>query len=723
MRDGKFGTFAGVFTPSVLTILGVIMYLRLPWLVGEAGLWMMLGIIGAAHVVSITTGLSVSSIATDKKVGAGGPYYILSRCFGLPIGGAIGLALFVGLCFANALYVIGFSESFLAAIGVEATKDAIRIAGSATLLAVTAITFVSTSLAIKSQYAILGIIAVSLVVIFLGSPGAPAEANLAQAPSSPSFALLFGIFFPAVTGFMSGVNMSGDLRDPKRAILRGTMLAILVAAAIYVGLAVFLAYRVDRTQLREDPAVLQHIALWGPAVVAGIWAATLSSALGGILGAPRILQAMSVDGITPRVLAKGHGATGEPRRALVPAFLLSEVGILIAELNLIARVVAMIYLAQYCFINLTAAIESWASPDFRPRFRVPKLVSVIGAVSALLLMIQLDLLAMLGAVGLMAGLFLYLKRRQLTLESGDTWEGVWSTIVRVGLHRLDRRGGQSRHWRPNVLLFDEVDHPAHPAIRDFASTLASGNGIVTDFALAPPRAGDEEPAPKPPAKGSDDDKIGVFDTRIETTAPLETIATICQHHGFSGVPPNTLLLPWRYHAADAAGFLRAIQAAAARGLNILLFDDARTATRGRPARIDLWWSREAGNLALAVALSRFITRAPQWEQAAITVHVVGEGGDDDELLRARAARHLDAMRVDAQVRVVVRPHGQRLHDLVCNESRPADLVLLGLPDDLAKADAESLERLERVAALPGGIVFVRASDAFADVLVAARAAR
>ena len=103
-RDGKFGTFSGVFTPSVLTILGVIMYLRLPWVVGNAGLYVGLGVILAAHVVSIATGLSVSSIATDKKVGGGGPYYIISRSFGLPIGGAIGMALFLGLWLARKVF-------------------------------------------------------------------------------------------------------------------------------------------------------------------------------------------------------------------------------------------------------------------------------------------------------------------------------------------------------------------------------------------------------------------------------------------------------------------------------------------------------------------------------------------------------------------------------------------------------------------------------------------
>lgn len=168
-RAEKFGAFGGVFVPSILTILGVIMYLRLPWVVGQAGLWMTIGIIVVAHIISVTTGLSVSSIATDKKVKAGGNYYIISRSLGLPIGGTLGIALFVGLSFSVSLYIIGFIESLLPTLGIEATKDAIRLYGTVAVLAIAGIVLVSTSLAIKMQYFILAAILLSLASIFLAN--------------------------------------------------------------------------------------------------------------------------------------------------------------------------------------------------------------------------------------------------------------------------------------------------------------------------------------------------------------------------------------------------------------------------------------------------------------------------------------------------------------------------------------------------------------------------
>ena len=173
-QSNKFNTFAGVFTPSILTILGVIMYMRLGWVVGEAGLIAAIAIIVIAHIISITTGLSISSIATDKKIKAGGIYYILSRSLGLPMGGAIGIALFIGTALSISLYLIGFAESFLSIepirdfLGLAQDVNSYRIIGTASVVILVIIAFISTSLAIKTQYYILGAIALSLVSIGLG---------------------------------------------------------------------------------------------------------------------------------------------------------------------------------------------------------------------------------------------------------------------------------------------------------------------------------------------------------------------------------------------------------------------------------------------------------------------------------------------------------------------------------------------------------------------------
>ena len=392
----KFGWFAGVFTPSILTILGVIMYLRLPSIVGQAGLMTTIGIIVVAHLISVSTGLSVSSIATDKKVEAGGTYYMISRSLGLPIGGTLGLALFVGLSFSVSLYIIGFSESFLSYWGFEATKDMIRIAGSITLVVVTVVTFISTSLALKTQFYILAAIGLSLLSIFSGTHDFTPTVSTGVVQTT-SFIVLFGIFFPAVTGFEAGVSMSGDLKNPKKAIPVGTILAIVMGLVVYIGLASYLGRTVSSEALSGNPNILLEISRFPVLVIAGIWGATISSALGSILGAPRILQATAVDRITPRIFGVGFGPSNEPRNALLVTFVIAEVGILIGELDVIARIVSMFFITTYGFLNLSCAIERWASPDFRPEFKVPAWVSLLGSAACFVVMIQLDLLAMLAA--------------------------------------------------------------------------------------------------------------------------------------------------------------------------------------------------------------------------------------------------------------------------------------------------------------------------------------
>ncbi len=313
----KFGTFAGVFTPSVLTILGVIMYMRLGWVVGNAGLAGTVIIVVLAHVISVSTGLSVSSVATDKRVGAGGIYYILSRSMGIPIGGAIGIALYVGTALSIALYLIGFAESLNGYFGLDTGINGLRITGSIALFSLTAIALISTSVALKTQFFILAAIAFSLISIFLGSREfAPQTVStFAEAGSAP-MEMVFAVFFPAVTGFTAGIAMSGDLKDPKKSIPVGTILAIATGFVIYMGLAMFIVFSVNAQTLRDDFNILSKIALFAPAVVAGIWGATLSSALGGVLGGPRILQAMSTDGVTPAVFGRGKGKNNEPVNAL-----------------------------------------------------------------------------------------------------------------------------------------------------------------------------------------------------------------------------------------------------------------------------------------------------------------------------------------------------------------------------------------------------------------------
>src|SRR6056297_3532315 len=108
-----FGTFTGVFLPTLLTILGVIMFLREGWVVGNAGLLGAWLVILLAFGITGFTGLSLSSIATNIRVGAGGAFNIISQSLGLEVGGSVGVPLYLSQALAVSMYIFGFRAGWL----------------------------------------------------------------------------------------------------------------------------------------------------------------------------------------------------------------------------------------------------------------------------------------------------------------------------------------------------------------------------------------------------------------------------------------------------------------------------------------------------------------------------------------------------------------------------------------------------------------------------------
>ncbi len=719
-KTNKFGTFSGVFTPSILTILGVIMFLRLPWIVGQAGLFAALGIILIAHLISITTGLSVSSIATDKKVKAGGTYYMISRSLGLPIGGTLGLALFVGLSFSVSLYLIGFSESFLAYWGFDATKTSIRITGTLVLLFVTGITFVSTKLAIRTQFYIMAAIVLSISSIVFGSHShEPSKILLTPISDAVPFIVMFGIFFPAVTGFEAGVSMSGDLQDPKKSIPRGTISAILVGLVVYIFLVFFFSYTVEPGILISDPQVLLKISFLPELVVAGIWGATLSSAFGSILGAPRILQATAKDKITPKFFSKGFGALNEPRNALLLTFAIAEAGILIGELDVIARIVSMFFITAYGFLNLSCAIENWAGSDFHPEFRIPMWVSLLGAAACLIVMIQLDLLAMILATVLLGALFTYLQRQELKLKSGDTWNGFWDSVVRYGLIKLKNVNIEWRNWRPNIILFSGGSY-ARPYMIELGKTLVGKLGILSNFDLIENTSSEllftkAEQSVKQEGEEDEDDK-GVFTRRHDCRDIYEGMEVIASIYGFSGIDPNTIFMGWAKHTKEPMKFAHLLKRLNELDYNSLFLNYDDEKGFGDKKRIDIWWRGGGNNFSLAATLARFIISDDEWRDAEIRLLTIKDKLSNTRVLEYEAKRVLRTFRIDATVKIIDNQNGNRGRDEIFREeSETADLSMFGIPPIDEEDPAGYIENINSLLNNVGTTLLINASSFFTEV--------
>ncbi|MCW3788197.1 AAA family ATPase [Plebeiibacterium sediminum] len=709
----KFGTFSGVFTPSILTILGVIMYLRFPAIIGQAGLINTIGIIVIAHIISITTSLSVASLSTDKPVQTGGTYFMISRSLGLPIGGTLGLALFVGLSFSVSLYLIGFAESFLQYWGMEVSINTIRITGSIVLFIVTTITFISTSLAIKSQYFIMAAIGLSLLSIFLGKHElVPSAVHLAPLDSAAPFMVLFGIFFPAVTGFEAGVSMSGDLKDPKKSLPMGAMLAVGIGFVVYLGLALFYSFTVDANALVNDPQVLFKISLVPSLVIAGIWGATLSSALGSILGAPRILQAIAMDKIAPRFLAKGTGKTNEPRNALLLAFVIAEAGILIGELDLIARIVSMFFITTYGFLNLASVIESWSSSDFRPAFKIPRFVSILGALSAFIVMILLDFLALAGATIVLGLLYFYLQRKELILESGDAWSSFWTNMAKRALLKLSIRKDNKRNWRPNIILFSGGEK-ARPHLVEIGMALTGKLGALTDFNLT---TGNRATSPehKVDAKRRDKKK-GYFERELQCLTLPDGIRTVTSIYGFSGFEPNTVLLGWSRSFDNTAFLTEIIKDLKKKKLNALFLDYDKTKGFGNKESIDIWWNGKGSHLSFSLNILRFLLSDYQWRDAYVRIIIVNSESSLEDSIYRNTYAMLQDKRMQAEVKVLSDDFGtRRIEEIIQTESVNTDLIFLGLSPKEKSYTPEYIERINVICQLPASVLLLSPSTEFEE---------
>ena len=724
----KFGTFPGVFTPSLLTILGVIMYMRLGWVVGHAGLWGTLAIIAFAHVISITTGLSISSIATDKKVGAGGVYYVLSRSLGLPIGGALGMTLFVATALSIALYMVGFAESLNEYIGIgyvendagemvksENYANEIRLTGSIGLLVLTIIAFISTSIALKTQYIILGLIGLSLISIFFGDGSTVTMAEGEGAIESVGVFAVFAIFFPAVTGFTAGVAMSGDLKDPKKSIPIGTMGSIAAGLIIYIILAIFIYFTVESDVLKSNPSALFDMSLEPSLVYAGVFGATLSSALGGILGGPRILQAMSMDKITPSLFGVGVGKDNEPRNALVLTVIIAWAGVLIGDLNVIAEVVSMFYLAAYGFINLSFLLESWASSDFNPTFKVKKWVGLFGFVATFTIMSQLNVLAMIIAIVIISGIFYYLSRRQIALGTGDIWQSVWSTIVKKGLKRMEAKQDHKRNWKPNTLLFSTGTKNRSKMI-EFSKAVSGQNGIITNFDLTE----NEDatvlfPKSKEAVKDEDLEKYGIFGRKLEVQNRFRGIESIACTFGFSGIEPNTVLMAWPGETEHPVWFTQMTQKLIDLDYNVLYLDyDPRWGFR-KQEKIDLWWRGVSNNSELMLVLAKFIISSPDWSQASIRILLPNNTNVDFKIIENRIQYVLDQFRVNAEIKIINNELDQKpLYELMKIHSSDADLVFVGIPE-IEEGDVQSfVDNTNNLVKTIGTTLLVKASSQFEE---------
>lgn len=719
-REGRLGTFGGVFTPSILTILGVIMYLRMGWVVGNVGLAGTLVIVTLSTLITFLTALSVSAIATDQHVRIGGAYYMVSRSMGVETGGAVGIPLYLAQALSIALYTVGFAESL---VGVFPALNERAVALVVTVL-VAVVALTSARAAIRVQYFIMAAIAVSLISLLFGGPiedtsiemwGVPAEA-------SAGFWKVFAVFFPAVTGIMAGVNLSGDLRDPGRSLPRGTLWAVGVGYVIYMGLPAILASRADAATLVADSLIMRRMAFWGDAILLGVWGATLSSAVGSILGAPRVLQALARDGVLPRplrLLGRGSGEAEEPRVGTFLTLLVALAAVYLGNLNHIAPVLTMFFLTAYGAVNLAAGIEEFlGSPSYRPKFRVHWALSLAGAVGCVAVMLLINPLATAVAIVFAVGIFLWLERREMRTAWGDVRRGIWMALTRAALLRLTG-SPDPKNWRPHLLVLSGA--PTHRwHLIDLAASLTHRRGLVTVSTVLVSDAITHER--QTAMEGTIRDYLlrrGVSGLVRVVTAPdpFAGAERLVGAYGLGALTPNTILLGDSEEVSHRDRYCRMIDAFHEARRNVIVVHADRNASFGERRRIDVWWGGLKRNGGLMAVLAYLLRTSFEWRNATVTLKVVMP----DEPAAASARRNIEAIaertRTGAKTEVIV-SGGRAFEEILRESSRTADLVMLGL----AEPREDFVTYYERVQAwiedLPPTLLVLAAEDlAFGEILL------
>ena len=717
---GGLGTFGGVFTPSILTILGVIMYLRFGWVVGNVGLLGTLLIVTLSVSITFLTALSVASIATDQQVRAGGAYYMISRSLGVEVGGAIGIPLFIALALSIALYTVGFAESV---VGVFPDLD-FKTVGIITTILVGLLAMISAKVAIKAQYFIMFGIGLSLVSLIFGSP--IEETSIQIWPSSgdnrESFWVVFAVFFPAVTGIMAGVNMSGDLKNPSKSIPKGTFAAIAVGYLIYMTLPIILSNRASANSLIEDPLIMRKISYWGDAILIGVWGATLSSAVGSILGAPRVLQALARDQVLPPWLGWlgiGSAKDDSPRYGTLFTMVVALVAVYMGNLNIIAPILTMFFLTTYGVLNAAAGIEGLLdSPSFRPSFKIHWIFSLLGTVGCIVVMFLINGLATGVAFIFIAIIFLWLQSREMKTAWGDVRRGVWMALVRLGLFNLSTEKA-SKTWRPNPLVLSGAPTKRWHLI-EFASSITHNRGILTVATVLTSNLTTFERRKQ--MQQNIEDFLTKRSSRgfarvIEADDTFKGAEDFVKAYGLASLEPNTIIVGDTKNPEHRTKYCEMITNIYKLNRNLVIVRDNKDKGFGKRENIDIWWGGLKGNGGLLMILSYLLKTSRSWYGAKVTLKILVDNHKAEADVRRNLSLVIKKLRTGAKLEVIV-SNKRSFFEILKESSAKADLIFMGLarPDSNFESYYANLQ--EQLSDLPTTILVMAAEEiSFGEVLM------
>ncbi|TKS77753.1 Solute carrier family 12 member 5 [Collichthys lucidus] len=777
----QLGTLMGVYLPCIQNIFGVILFLRMTWMVGIGGVFGSFIIVFMCCSTTMLTAISMSAIATNGVVPAGGSYYMISRSLGPEFGGAVGICFYLGTTFAGAMYILGCIEILLiyiipqAAIfkieglegpeAEEALLNNMRVYGTIVLSLMALVVFVGVKYVNKLALVFLACVILSILAVYAGviktaleppvfpvcllgnrtllSKGYDVCAKVVEIdnetvttklwrsfcdseylnatcdeyftnnnvteiqgipgvtsgilaenlfgnylekgmfvekrgllsdtdPDSPTtstnryvladitsfFTLLVGIYFPSVTGIMAGSNRSGDLRDAQKSIPIGTIAAITTTSTVF-GEGV------------NGNLVIGTLAWPSPwVIVFGSFFSTCGAGLQSLTGAPRLLQAISRDGIIPFLRVFGHGkANGEPTWALLLTASICEIGIIIASLDAVAPILSMFFLMCYMFVNLACALQTLLrTPNWRPRFKFYHwALSFLGMSLCLSLMFICSWYYAIVAMGIATCIYKYIEFCGAEKEWGDGIRGISLSAARFALMRLEEGPPHTKNWRPQILVLVSVDaeqNVEQPRLLSLSNQLKAGKGLtivgtsvqgtfLDNFAEA-------QRADQSLRKLMETEKVKGFSQVVISSNLRDGTSHLIQVGGLGGLKHNTVMVSWprnwkqpEYHQ-QFRNFIEVVRETTVASMALLVPKNISSypsnGERFTEGHIDVWWIVHDGGMLM---LLPFLLRQHKvWRKCKMRIFTVAQMDDNSIQMKKDLITFLYHLRINAEVEVV-----------------------------------------------------------------------
>ncbi|KAM9349232.1 solute carrier family 12 member 9-like [Symphorus nematophorus] len=594
----KLGVLFGVVVPTLLSMFSVVVFLRIGFVVGQAGLYQSIAMFLVAYFIITMTVLSVCAISTNGALDAGGAYYMISRALGPEFGGSIGIMFFFANVCGSALYVLGLVEAIMSSFGIP-EEGAAAVAGlhqvlpsgywwsllygTVLLFLCFTVCLVGAHIYAKAAFIIFLIVTTVLTSIFISyfivgpivvilpdrsDSNSTSTANYSgfqvhtlkgnllpsytvdyTTGAMMNFATVFAVMFNGCTGIMAGSNMSGDLKNPSHSIPRGTLAAVLTTFITYSLLSLLSAWTCDRHLLQRDYSFLGDINIWPPLVTIGVYSSAVSAAMSNLIGASRILYALSKDNLFGGVLALARktSRSGNPWASVLVSWLLVQMVLFAGKLNTIAAIVTIFFLLVYAAVNLACLALEWASaPNFRPSFRCFTWhTCTLGILGCLVMMFLINAIYAFASIAFMLLLLMLIQYLGPISNWGYISQALIFHQVRKYLLRLDVRKDHVKFWRPQVLLM--VANPCScMGLMTFINDLKK-SGL---YVLGHVKLGLLDELPSDPLQSRYDSWLSLVDhLNIKAFVNL-TLADSVRHGvqnllfitGFGGMRPNTLVL-------------------------------------------------------------------------------------------------------------------------------------------------------------------------------------